>query len=401
VRFAIVVVLALAACGSTPPPAPRSFVAPGPLIAGHAALTCIDCHAGASPAIEPAKCTGCHAAVATGKGLHASAIVRGKACSACHRDHRGARFDALGWPAMRGGRTGFDHDLTGWPLAGAHRSARCETCHTATSPLGRTTFLGAERRCEGCHADQPHGFERPALLACGRCHTAAAWSPPKRVLAFDHGAASDARVPVVGAHGKLACARCHPASRFALELPEPAACESCHESPHTERPYGAVACATCHSPASFALIARFDHARFDPNASHRGLACAGCHTSMLASRVPSAACESCHAAKSPHADRFKAFGKPARCATCHAPTTVGTWKPNRFDHAKQGGWRLERFHAQTTCRACHRGATPAAFERLPGGKSCTGCHAHKTVHADEDHPTGKFSNAQCLQCHTY
>lgn len=383
----MVALLALVACAGPPASGPRAFVAPGRLIESHAALACIACHADATPVVEQAKCQGCHAVSA--KGFHASRQVSGKACASCHHDHKGADYDGFGWNSLRGGRAGFDHDLAGWSLEGAHVRASCEGCHRTRS------FLGADRRCASCHAAQPHGFERPELLACNRCHTTTAWSPTMRVLDFDHD--RETRMPIAGAHGKLACARCHPANRFALQLAEPARCESCHQAPHAAKPYAARACATCHQPASFALIAKFEHARFEAGASHRGLACASCHTDALGGRLPAAACESCHAAKSPHAARFKAFGTPARCGTCHAPTTVGTWKPNRFDHRP---WRLDRFHSSSTCRDCHRGATPTDFERLPPGTSCLGCHVHRNVHADDTHPNGRFSNAQCMQCHT-
>lgn len=394
-RLIALVVLALVACGSTPPPVPRPFGSPGPLIAGHAALACLDCHAGADAAIDQAKCSACHRAIAT--GLHALPEMRRSACVSCHLDHRGAGFDALGWRTVRGGRDGFDHERTGWPLNGAHGRATCESCHATKTPLGRPTFLGAARACAGCHSSQPHGFERAA--ACGRCHTTAAWAPPKRVLAFDHGSSADARVPVTGAHEKVACVQCHPAGRFSLGFADPARCENCHQTPHGAKPYAAVACARCHDTSTFTAIARYKHVRFEPGASHRGVACARCHTAAWEVGVPSPECETCHAARAPHADRFKAFGRPAACATCHAATSV-TWKPNAFDHTKKGRWRLERFHTNATCRSCHRGTTPADFERLGRGPDCLGCHEHSTVHADEDHPKGRFSNPECLQCHT-
>ncbi len=424
VRQVALILLVACACGAptpAPTPAPKpavvAFTSPGPLIAAHATLACADCHIGATPEVVNDKCVGCHehgdlrARITAGRGFHATPQVRGKLCVTCHLDHKGAGFDAIGWRTVKGGQRGFDHALTGWPLDGAHALATCESCHTARSRGGQRKFLGVDRLCGACHETQPHGFARREMLACDRCHGVAAWSAPKRILDFDHDDRKDARMPLVGQHRKLACSTCHPAALFDSPLDKPEQCESCHRSPHAGQVYGRLGCAACHGEQSFKVIAGFDHGertRFDLGASHRMLACATCHTTKLASTAPLAACETCHVARAPHKDRFKAFGAPPACAVCHAPSTEfdpqarvkrRPWKPNRFDHGKHTGWPLTAKHATLTCRQCHRGATPATFEKLASGAACMDCHEHKAVHADAAHPKGQFTNAQCIQCH--
>ena len=426
----VTVALAVAACGGPPPPAPAprvprahavavAVVSPGPLIAAHTALVCNDCHIHDSAELANDKCLACHAhaeltaRIAAARGFHASALVARKPCAACHADHRGAAFDALGWSALPGGRDAFDHDhLTGWPLAGGHAGVTCDRCHTRTTAQGRPTYMGTERLCGACHKTQPHGIERRELLACERCHTDRAWRPSKPALAFNHDDRRDARMPLLGAHASVACAKCHAAARFNLRLPDPAACEGCHRGPHAGTIYTKRPCAECHSP-TFAKLSSitFDHnerTRFDLGLSHRQLACAACHTAALRDTPPSAACETCHASRSPHQDRFKALGAPPACGLCHAPTSPydpktpgarGPWRLTTFDHAKHASWPLTHKHAQIGCRDCHRGSTPTDFERLKPGTDCTGCHAHATVHRDAAHPTGRYTSPECTQCH--
>src|SRR5262245_23903298 len=146
----IALLVIAAACSSPParpppvatkPPPPPALTSPGPLTAGHQASDrttgCRDCHVNNTKEISNALCLDCHqhqnlaARIARGQGFHASAVVKGKPCAACHLDHRGRAYDPTGWVSVKGGRDGFDHDLTGWPLQGAHTSAPCDRCHHA------------------------------------------------------------------------------------------------------------------------------------------------------------------------------------------------------------------------------------------------------------------------------
>lgn len=394
-----------------------AFTSPGPLIAAHATLTCFDCHAGSTPEVANAKCIDCHEHSAlrdrinAGRGFHASAMVRGRSCATCHLDHKGASYDAMGWKALTGGQNGFDHERAGWPLTGAHATVPCASCHTQKTPGGRPTFVATDRLCGACHKTQPHGSQRREMLACERCHTTATWAPAKRVLAFDHDDRKDAAMPLLGQHKNVACAKCHAGAQFKSSLAEPTACESCHPTPHAGQLWEQRPCEGCHSPYAFKVIQLFDHGertKFDLGASHRHVACASCHTKALAAKAPSTACESCHANRSPHKDRFKAFGTPPACGQCHAPSiefnpTVNgpppAWKPNRFNHAKNTKWPLWGKHATLACSACHLPSRPPAFQRLTPGADCMSCHEHAKVHADATHPNGQFTNAQCMSCH--
>src|SRR4051794_33934053 len=137
---------------------------PGLLFAGHASIVkCDGCHA-PDMTLASAKCLACHAAlgtrIAAGRGLHASKLVGGKQCQACHHDHRGAAYDPTGWTSL-GGRDSFDHALAGWPLEGAHRLQRCAGCHNTRDQQGLDTYLVTTAACRTCHERaQPHRITR-------------------------------------------------------------------------------------------------------------------------------------------------------------------------------------------------------------------------------------------------
>lgn len=409
VRIAIVV--AIAACGANdaqPVVIPVMLSSPGPLVIGHAELddlgACNRCHVDNSPEIDANKCVSCHRTlgqrIMQNRGFHASAAVRGKPCESCHMDHRGRGYDPMGWRSMKGGRDGFDHDLTGWPLDGAHRTTACRDCHTGEDASGLETYVGTDKLCGTCHAN-PHNTTKRAFEACERCHTSQAWQPPRPQLEFDHDNRADTRMPLLAAHRSVACRACHERGLFTLGVAEPERCENCHDSPHLGGPYAKGTCTSCHSPTfkSFDKTI-FDHTertRFDLG-GHKVLACATCHTAALGAKQPAMACESCHADRSPHGARFASFGSPAACAKCHT-TSFGTpprapWRPKGFDHKKNTRFPLVGKHAEIQCRACHRGSGPTSFEKLDVKNGCMGCHTHETVHDK------KYKNDQCLLCHT-
>jgi hypothetical protein len=378
---------------------------PGPLSTSHAGLDtqdrCNDCHTGGR-AVSNDKCLGCHdhkdlkARIDAGKGFHASSQVKGKKCETCHLEHKGRSYDLMGWRSVKGGMSGFDHDLTGWKLQGKHAATDCKDCHKTKNKQGLRTFLGEDRLCGSCHKqDQPHGYDRREMLACERCHGQSVWKPPRSAMDFDHDKKQDAAMPLEGSHATVSCAKCHPKALFNLKHADPDFCGNCHDSPHDNHLYGKKDCAWCHSPTYRALDKfKFDHGKrtkFDLTGAHKKAQCYDCHTKKLGEAKPDRACESCHARDSKHGDRFAAFGKPPKCATCHPSSS---WQPTTFNHDKQTRFKLTGRHDEVTCRACHRGKRPDDFERFDAKRvGCMGCHQHKTVH------DGQWSDKECTNCH--
>ena len=379
---------------------------PGPLSMSHADLDnpdkCNDCHTGGRN-LSNDKCLGCHdhadmkAAIDAGRGFHSSALVKGKQCESCHLEHKGRNYDLMGWRSIPGGKDQFDHKQTTFPLEGKHAAIKCDDCHKKNDKQGLRIYLGNDKLCGSCHKkDQPHGNLNGEMMKCERCHGQSVWKPARSDLEFDHDDPKQAGMPLVGSHKDVSCDRCHPKDLFKLKFPKPAFCGNCHKDPHAGHLFDKTACDACHSPALGDLKKfEFDHAKrtkFDLGGAHERMDCYGCHTRALGERKPGSACESCHAKDNKHGDRFKAFGNPPRCGTCHA--SIPKWTATIFQHDKLTRFKLTGKHAMVECRACHRGRTPDEFERFDAATvGCMGCHQHKNVH---DH---QFKDSECTRCH--
>ncbi len=377
---------------------------PGQLSSSHASFdgqdNCNECHNNGKQ-LEPKKCLGCHdhenlaKRIAAKKGFHVSADVRGQPCQKCHKEHRGRGFDLMGWEAI-GGQKNFDHAKTGWALEAKHKVIECKDCHAKTNRQGLRVFISDSKACGDCHEkDQPHGKVRKDFMHCERCHSQASWKPPLKVLKFDHNKKKDADMPLEGVHADVACSKCHEKAKF--KLGENAdKCDTCHKSPHDGQLFGTKDCQWCHSPKERTLRSvSFEHKRrtgYPLLGKHGSLECERCHTKSLGKRKPTGTCVNCHESNSHHEDRFKAFGSPPVCETCHQQ---GGWKGQIFNHAENTKFVLTGKHQDVACRACHRGKKSSDFERFDIEKNgCLGCHQHKEAHG------GKYKNEECLGCHT-
>jgi hypothetical protein len=232
------------------------------------------------------------------------------------------------------------------------------------------------------------------MRACDRCHLETVWHPQKPTLDFNHNSKADAAMPLEGTHQDVACSKCHPKSLFKLPKYE-GDCELCHDSPHDGQLFGTKKCRLCHSPAQGSMDSiRFDHkkqAGYAILGNHAQLACTTCHTRALGKKKPVRTCEGCHASDNKHADRFKQFGEPPACSTCHSQRA---WKKEfQFNHDAQTKFGLTGKHAATACRSCHRGKTPSAFERFDIKQGCMSCHRHENAHG------GQYKQNECLKCH--
>ena len=397
---------------------------PGPLSSEHAKWDneagCDSCHSGKST--SNAKCLGCHEhkdlkkRIDSGKGYHSIAKVKKKNCAVCHNEHKGRKYNIMGWGSVPGGEQGFNHSLAGWDKKGKHTVLACNACHKKTNKAGRRIYLGADKVCGNCHKDdQRHGFQRASMMVCEKCHSEIAWKPSRKKLDFNHNSAADADFPQEGAHQDVSCGKCHPKTKFNLGFKDPNECRNCHKSSHQDHLFDTKACTWCHSPklSSFRKH-NFKHeekTRFGLNGKHATAQCYDCHTSRLKSKKPSRSCASCHANDNPHRDRFKQFGEPPKCRVCH---TTSSFSPNQFrgNHGASTGFQLEGKHRKITCRSCHRGRKPYEFEPLEvtkKGTLCMSCHAHKNVHSGEftdvsdialrpKTPEGQ-AKRYCLECH--
>lgn len=377
---------------------------PGKLSSSHSSLdgqdNCDECHDSSEP-LSRDKCLGCHdhenlkKRMAAGKGFHASGRVKGQPCQRCHKEHRGRGFDLMGWESV-GGIGKFNHSETGWPLQAKHKVIECKECHDSTNRQGLRLFMSKSKGCADCHEkEQPHGPVRKGLKKCERCHSQSAWKPPLSTMKFDHNRNSDADMPLEGTHADVACSKCHAKAKFKLGG-EAAQCQGCHKSPHDGQLFGTKDCSWCHSPKQRSLrMVQFAHKKrtgYPLLGKHGKLNCTKCHTKSLGKRKPTAGCAKCHGADSGHKGRFKQFGSPPQCETCHQQ---GGWRGQVFNHGKNTEFALTGKHQRVKCRSCHRGKKSWQFERFDMAKNgCMGCHEHKKAHG------GKYQNSECLNCHT-
>lgn len=298
-----------------------------PLEGEHLEVACKSCH-GPFPG-RPAKfknlafgaCTDCHADAHLGQ---LSAPKSAKAtCDGCHSLEG---FSPASYELER-------HQQTGFPLSGAHTVASCRGCHPTSAALQakvpaslkaklqreqrpvlvsltRFTSDASPKDCVACHAD-PHKGQLDAK-PCEACHRTERFS----AVTFDH--AKDSRFPLVGAHQKLECSKCHGADGKGVVRYRPLGrgCAGCHADVHAGQfasPEG-TACERCHDETRFTPAKGFVHGppftTFVLDGAHAQVKCGGCHPTV--------------ALKSAKVTRYRPL--PRTCEGCHADFHRGAFQ---------------------------------------------------------------------------
>lgn len=192
------------------------------LPSGHGDLACNACHTQDLNEALPKDCGTCHAP----DDVHVGQL--GDSCEACHL--------STSWTT----RVFFDHDITSFPLIGAHAGVACDRCHATPA------YHDADSACVSCHVDDdPHSGSLGAQ--CDDCHNPANW----RAWRFDHDRQTS--FPLTGAHTELTCGDCHQQSMGDIASIGDD-CVSCHrrDDPHSGR-FGS-SCESCHTTTSFSQI---------------------------------------------------------------------------------------------------------------------------------------------------
>ncbi len=340
------------------------------LTGAHAVVGCNNCHTTGFTG-TPTTCIACHQAdynAATDPDHVANALSN--ECTQCH--------STAGWvPAT------LDHDLTGFPLTGAHVSVTCNSCHTSG-------YKGTPTDCYACHESEYTQTPDPNHNAAGfstdciECHSTSAWSPAN----LDH---SVTGFPLSGAHLAVACNQCH-ASGYTGTNSE---CLGCHESdfsdaddpPHAGLPTN---CTQCHTTSAWEP-ATFNHnqTRFELTGLHKPVMCANCHTAGYAGTPME--CDACH-----HSDymttanpNHSTAGFSTDCALCHSPAG---WVPATFDHG-QTAFPLTGAHKTTACNSCHA----SGYSGTP--TQCDACHHSDYTGVDNPNHVSAGFSTNCAQCH--
>jgi len=185
-------------------------------------------------------------------------------CSHCHA--------TSSWADVR-----FNHERTGFPLAGAHTTVTCKSCHVVDfqRPLPRS--------CVGCHRDA-HAGDLGAQ--CESCHDTSTWR--SRIDADAH---RRTNFPLLGGHAALPCVECHYEAKERRFSRATVDCLACHQSDyartagtaidHVARGFDSKQCRTCHGPFRFrpALFPDHDTCYVISAGAHAGLSCSDCHSS--------------------------------------------------------------------------------------------------------------------------
>jgi hypothetical protein len=423
---------------------------PGELSRPHATLeglsNCTKCHE-AGEQLSSDRCLGCHKEVkvrmAAGTGLHGRIKPEERTCQTCHHEHQGRDTKLVEWGP--GGKKGFDHARTGFPLEGKHRKPDCAKCHDPRRisdgevhqaiAKGRDSMLGQPAACAACHFDEHRG---QLGADCQKCHGAEAWKPAR----FDH---AKAAYKLELKHAKVACLKCHadqpapPPGDLGSRTPpvRPAlfarykgipfqACSDCHKDPHQGR-FGA-ACQSCHAPDNWKQMhgvskekAFHEKTRYPLRGAHLQARCDACHgpwgkEKAVFRGLKFDRCTDCHL--DAHLGQLAFAAAPARtCDRCHS---MEGFAPVRFeleDHDKLA-YRLEGAHRAVACATCHpkdprlEARVPAAARarleyqgrpvkpslallKIPRANDCRTCH--------RDPHAGQFkarTDAEgCTACH--
>jgi hypothetical protein len=301
-------------------------------------------------------------------------------CGLCH--------GANGWkPAKISPQ--FNHASFGFPLTGAHSSAKCAACHSSLD------FSQGKQLCASCHQD-PHRGEMGT--DCARCHSARSFVD-RSSMVRQHQAT---RFPLTGSHAQIDCENCHkPTAQGQMQfVGTKAECQNCHmdaykstTNPDHQAGGFPLDCASCHSTLTWSTKT-FDHNKtaFPLTGAHRATACAGCHGDGVY-KGKTTDCYGCHKADYDRTTNpgHAASGFPITCTTCHS--TVA-WTTATFDHSKTA-FPLTGAHASAQCSQCHG-------DGVYKGKA-TDCYScHKTEYTGTNNPAHAASGfgTNCATCHT-
>lgn len=351
-----------------------------PLDGAHSRATCTSCHeslqfVGASPS-----CASCHADIHRGE--------LGGECSRCHTTRSFVDRAAM----TRA------HQLTRFPLVGAHVMADCEGCHVPTGQ-GQLRFVAAPTSCESCHrgllgsTSQPDHVAAGFIQLCESCHYPVDWNRAR----YDHAGTS---FPLTGAHRSVTCDGCHGDNVYDGK---PIDCVSCHLQDYngaTDPTHAGftTTCTDCHAGTNTWIGATFDHdaSAFPLTGAHRAVTCDGCHSDNVYDGKPTA-CVACHQQdyNGTTDPNHASAGFTTACTTCHNTTT---WSGATFDHdatyfpiysgKHNGRW--------SSCSTCH--TSPSNYALF----TCFSCHEHSQTQMDDTHKSEagyRYDSPTCLSCH--
>lgn len=278
-----------------------------PLVGQHTEVDCRQCHKSLIFRDAKKECNDCHI------DIHQATV--GLECSRCHTP--------ASWLVSNVTEI---HQLSRFPLLGAHKTADCIDCHKSENFV-RFDVVGVN--CIDCHREEYLSTTKPNHVQAGfsenciSCHS---------INAFQWGGAGFNHnfFPLTGGHSQPVCTDCHKGGNYTSLSRE---CYSCHQTDYnnTTNPKHSslgfpVTCEICHTldpgwtPASYK---EHDSKSFPIySGSHKGTwnTCTECHTNPSNYAVFS--CLNCHehnkaSMDSRHSEERGYSYDSAACYRCH------------------------------------------------------------------------------------
>ncbi len=285
----------------------------------------------------------------------------------------------------------FDHNITAFPLTGAHLGIDCLLCHS-------DGFAGTPTDCVACHEMDFSSSLNPSHTAlnlpmdCVNCHTTEpGWMP----ASFD---IHDQFYTLNGAHALISndCVSCHNGDYNNT----PNTCVGCHlddyngttNPNHIQVQFG-TDCIVCHNESSW-IPSSFDHdAQYFPinSGAHLGewMLCTDCHTDPNNYSIFS--CINCHINPETDIAHIGVGGylyDDIACLSCH-PTGESM---NAFDH-NTTAFPLTGGHIGVDCLDCH-------INGFPGTPTdCFTCHTNDYNNTVNPNHNAIGIPTDCISCH--
>ncbi|MBK8944771.1 MAG: hypothetical protein IPM32_05790 [Ignavibacteriae bacterium] len=350
------------------------------LVGQHKVLDCQSCHATLKFSETKANCFDCHI------NIHQNTVEPN--CEQCHNSNS--------WVVTNITEM---HDVSRFPLLGAHKIADCKDCHTAVDKL---LFQVIGSQCIDCHlsdyqsAQVPNHIEAGFSKDCEDCHRVSDIEWSKANVSHDF-------FPLVGGHKISNCFDCHSQTTFEGLSQE---CLICHQNDYnsTSNPKHTASgfstnCLECHTTNPGWQPALFkDHDQFFVlDGAHKAIEndCAKCHTTGF-TNTPNQ-CYDCHQTDYNSATDpvHQSAGFGTDCESCH---TTKAWEPATFDHDNQFFpiYSGEHKGEWNECSDCHTNSSNfQVFE-------CITCHEHNQNSMNEEHSGINgyvYESNACFACH--
>ena len=240
------------------------------LVGQHQRVDCKQCHTESLTApLAHNTCTSCH------QDYHEGDFVKNNESPDCASCHNEQGFEPSTY-------TLEEHNLSDFPLEGAHLATPCFACHLQED---KWRFKEIGERCVDCHDDVHEGYISSTYYPaqkCESCHVVDNWTDNR----FDHTLTDFA---LEGKHQEATCMDCHGAEEAQLENryegfnDVSSDCATCHENVHEDQfeVDGVTDCARCHGFIDWGSE-YFDHDKtaFKLEGAHERVACEACHKPM-------------------------------------------------------------------------------------------------------------------------